>query len=64
MRVVSNSSHLIFLSAVRSLDILRIEFGEVLIPEMVYQEVTVNDIEGSDEVNGAGRGLCCQKTFR
>ena len=54
MKVISNSSPLIFLSAVRLLDILRIEFGEVLIPEMVYQEVTANDLKGSDEVKGAG----------
>jgi hypothetical protein len=50
MKVVSNSSPLIFLSALGLLDILRTEFGEVLIPEMVYQEVTANDLKGSDEV--------------
>jgi len=53
MKVVSNSSPLIFLSAIRSLDILRIEFGEVMIPEMVYQEVTANDLKGSREVKDA-----------
>ena len=53
MRVVSNSSPLIFLSAVRSLDILRIEFGEVMIPEIVYQEVTAKDLKGSHEVKDA-----------
>ena len=53
MKVVSNSSPLIFLSAVRSLDILRIEFGEVMIPEIVYQEVTAKDLKGSHEVKDA-----------
>ncbi len=53
MKVVSNSSPLIFLSALGLLDILRIEFGEVLIPEVVYQEVTANDLKGSDEVKDA-----------
>ena len=53
MKVVSNSSPLIFLSALGLLDILRIEFGEVLIPEVVYQEVTANDLKGSREVKDA-----------
>jgi len=35
------------------LDILRIEFGEVLIPEAVYQEVTANGLDGSREVMDA-----------
>lgn len=50
MKVVSNSSPLIFLSALGLLDVLRIEFGEVLIPEMVCQEVTADGLKGSDEV--------------
>ncbi len=53
MKVVSNSSPLIFLSAIKSLDTLRIEFSEVMIPEMVYQEVTANDLKGSREVKDA-----------
>jgi len=53
MKVASDSSPLIFLSALGLLDILRIEFGEVLIPEAVYQEVTANDLKGSDEVKDA-----------
>ena len=53
MKVVSNSSPLIFLSALGLLDILRIEFGEVLIPEVVYQEVTANHLKGSREVKDA-----------
>ena len=53
MKVVSDSSPLIFLSALGLLDILRIEFGEVLIPEMVYQEVTANDLKGSRAVRDA-----------
>jgi len=35
------------------LDILRIEFGEVLIPEAVYREVTANNLKGSGEVQDA-----------
>ena len=53
MKVVSNSSPLIFLSILELLDILRVEFGEVLIPETVYQEVTAADLKGSDEVTDA-----------
>jgi len=53
MKVISNSSPLIFLSAIGLLDILRIESGEVLIPEAVYQEVTANDLKGSCEVKDA-----------
>ena len=53
MKVVSNSSPLIFLSALGLLDVLRTEFGEVLIPEMVYQEVTANDLKGSRAVRDA-----------
>ena len=53
MKVVNNSSPLMFLSALGLLDVLRIEFGEVLIPEMVYQEVTANDLKGSREVKDA-----------
>ena len=44
---------MIFLSALGLLDILRIEFGDVLIPEAVYQEVTANNLKGSDEVKDA-----------
>ncbi len=53
MKVISNSSPLIFLSILELLDILRVEFGEVLIPETVYQEVTAADLKGSDEVTDA-----------
>ena len=53
MKVISNSSPLIFLSSIGLLDILRIESGEVLIPEAVYQEVTSNDLKGSGEVKDA-----------
>ena len=53
MKVVSNSSPLIFLSALGLLDVLRTEFGEVLIPEMVDQEVTANDLKGSRAVRAA-----------
>lgn len=53
MKVISDSSPLIFLSALGLLDILRIEFGEVPIPEAVYREVTANNLEGSGEVQDA-----------
>jgi predicted nucleic acid-binding protein len=62
MKVVSNSSSLIFLSALGLLDVLRIEFDEVLIPEMVYQEVTANDLKGFDAVKDAGNPLTFQST--
>ncbi len=47
---VSNYSPFISLSALGLPDVLRIEFDDVLIPEMVYQEVTSNDLKGFDEV--------------
>lgn len=36
----TNSSPLIFLSAISMLDILKIEFGKILLSEAVYDEVT------------------------
>ncbi len=53
MKVVSNSSPLIFLSAIGLLDLLKTEFGEILIPEAVYEEVTSKDLKGSNEVKHA-----------
>ena len=53
MKVVSNSSPLIFLSAIGMLDLLKSEFGEILVPEAVYDEVTINDLKGSNEVKHA-----------
>ncbi len=53
MKVVSNSSPLIFLSAIGLLDILKTEFGEILIPETVYEEVTSKNLKGSNEVKHA-----------
>lgn len=54
MKVISNSSPLIFLSAVGLLDLLKKEFEEILIPEAVYKEVTSNNLKGSNEVKNAG----------
>ena len=53
MKVVSNSSPLIFLSAIGMLDMLKNEFGEILVPEAVYDEVTSNELKGSNEVKHA-----------
>lgn len=53
MKVVSNSSPLIFLSAVGLLELLKKEFGEISIPEVVYEEITSNDLKGSNEVRNA-----------
>jgi predicted nucleic acid-binding protein len=53
MKVVSNSSPLIFLSAIGKLDILKSEFGEIIVPEAVYDEVTSNELKGSNEVKHA-----------
>lgn len=53
MKVVSNSSPLIFLSAIGMLDMLKVEFGEILVPEAVYYEVTSNELKGSNEVKCA-----------
>jgi len=53
MKVVSNSSPLIFLSAIGMLDLLKAEFGEILVPEAVYEEVTSKELKGSNEVKHA-----------
>jgi predicted nucleic acid-binding protein len=53
MKVISNSSPLIFLSAVGLLDLLKKEFEEILVPEAVYKEVTSNNLKGSNEVKNA-----------
>ncbi len=50
MRMIGDFSPLIFLSAIGSPDILRIKFGEVLIPEAVYQEVAAANLERYDKV--------------
>jgi len=54
MKVISNSSPLIFLSAVGLLDLLKKEFEEILVPEAVFKEVTSNNLKGSNEVKNAG----------
>ncbi len=55
MKVVSDSTPLIHLSAMRRLDVLKVLFGEVLIPEEVYEEVVLQRGEraGSVEVRKA-----------
>jgi len=53
MKVVSNSSPLIFLSAIGLLELLKNEFREISIPEVVYEEITSNDLKGSNEVRNA-----------
>ena len=53
MRVVSNTSPLIFLSAIGKLDFLKSEFDEVFIPKVVYEEVTAKELKGSKEVSQA-----------
>lgn len=52
MKIVSNSSPLIFFSAIGMLDILA-DFGDISIPKAVYEEVTKNDLKGSKEVKNA-----------
>ena len=52
MKIVSNSSPLIFFSAIGMLDILA-DFGDISIPKAVYDEVTNNDLKGSKEVKNA-----------
>ena len=52
MKIVSNSSPLIFFSAIGLLDILA-DFGDISIPKAVYEEVTKNDLKGSNEVKHA-----------
>ena len=49
MKIVSNSSPLIFFSAIGMLDSLA-ELGDISIPKAVYNEVTGNDLKGSNEV--------------
>jgi len=52
MKIVSNSSLLIFFSAIGMLDILA-DFGDISIPKAVYEEVTKNYLKGSNEVKNA-----------
>jgi len=52
MKIVSNSSPLIFFSAIGMLDNLA-ALGDISIPTAVYEEVTVNDLKGSNEVKHA-----------
>ncbi len=50
MRMIGDFSSLIFLSALGLPDILRIKFGEVPIPEAVYQKVTAANLKRYDAV--------------
>ena len=52
MKIVSDSSPLIFFYAIGMLDILA-DIGKILIPKAVYDEVTGNDLKGSNEVKHA-----------
>ena len=52
MKIVSNSSPLIFFSAIGILDSLA-DLGDISIPKVVYDEVTGNDLKGSNEVKHA-----------
>ena len=52
MKIVSNSSPLIFFSAIGMLDSLA-DLGDISIPKAVYDEVTGNDLKGSNEVKHA-----------
>jgi len=55
MIIISNSTPLVHLSAMGRLDLLRQLFGEVIIPEEVYQEVVIlgRGKPGSEEVGMA-----------
>lgn len=53
MIVVSDSSALITLASAGELNLLRDLFGEVLIPERVWQEVVQANRAGAEEVTGA-----------
>lgn len=52
MKIVSNSSLLIFFSAIGMLYILA-DFGDISIPKAVYEEVTKHDLKGLNEVKNA-----------
>jgi predicted nucleic acid-binding protein len=52
MKIVSNSSPLIFFPAIGMLDNLA-DFGDISIPKAVYEEFTKNDLKGSNEVKNA-----------
>ena len=52
MKIVSNSSPFIFFSAIGLLDSLA-DLGDISIPKAVYNEVTGNELKGSNEVKHA-----------
>jgi uncharacterized protein len=55
MSVVSNASPLINLARISQLDLLRELYGELIIPEAVWQEVVVDGTgqPGADEIRAA-----------
>lgn len=55
MIVVSDASPIINLVVVGRLELLRTMFGRIIIPETVFEEITVNglDMPGADEVRSA-----------
>ncbi len=51
--VISNSSVIIALTRICFLDLLEKLFGEILVPEAVWQEVTMEGKPGSEKVRTA-----------
>ena len=50
MRVVSNTSPIIALSGISRIDLLQKLYGEITIPEAVFQEITSDNLPGCQEV--------------
>ena len=63
MLVVSNTSPILNLAIIGLLDLLRIQFGSVLVPEAVLYELRIDeDLEGNDLIRkaiAAGRLVAC-----
>ena len=68
MLVVSNTSPILNLAIIGLLDLLRIQFGSVLVPEAVLDELRIDeDLEGNDLIRkaiAAGRLVACPVVFR
>ena len=53
-KVVVNSTPLLVLGNIGQLDILRKMYGEIIIPDAVYREVTEKDDAASQAIYAAG----------
>ena len=56
-KVIVNSTPLIVLGKIGRLDLLRMRYGEIIIPEAVFREVTEKNDKAKEELLSAGKWI-------